>query len=30
MGPIDVLTEKIHPAAIKFFKEKGIKYGWFE
>jgi uncharacterized protein len=30
MGRIDVPAEKIHPAAIKFFKEKGIKYGWFE
>jgi TRAP transporter TAXI family solute receptor len=30
MGRIDVPAEKIHPAAIKFFKEKGIKCGWFE
>ena len=29
MGDIAVPVEGIHPAAIKFFKEKGIKYGMY-
>jgi len=29
LGDIAVPVEGIHPAAIKFFDEKGIKYGMY-